>query len=136
MIVIHDEDGRILQTLDGAVDPSAIESLSQRGVLYADVAFDVEDGLPALFDLHYVVDGALAQKPAHAVGITKTTIAADGDDAAEITGLPIPCQVRVNGTLIDVPDGSLTTRSRHPGTFRMSLDHWPYLPWSTTVEAQ
>lgn len=135
MIVIHTPEGRIIQTLEGYIAPELLAHLDEQGRLYADVDFELNDNHHVLFDQHYVSEGKLVPKPVSEVVMSKVTIAADGSDAAEITGLPSPCTLRINGQLIEVPGGSLTVRSRHPATFVATLDHWPFMPWSATVEA-
>lgn len=64
MIVVHFEDGRITQTLDGAVDPSVLTALDQQGVLYAEIEFEQDGNLHELFSRYYVTDGRLTLRAA------------------------------------------------------------------------
>ncbi len=135
MIVIHTEEGRIVQTLAGIVDPEVLDALDQRGVLYADVAFEQDGNLHELFGLHCVVEGELALRPALAPSMSAAEIRADGKDKAVIKGLPKPCTVMVDGQPVERKGGTLTLTADVPATYRVAVDQWPYLPWSVEIVA-
>lgn len=94
----------------------------------------VEDG-DTDFDLHYVVEGERAARPAFPVDFDKTEILADDTDVATMSGLPQPCVVKVDGEEYIVSDGVLEISSPMPATYVVEIDHWPYLPYRTEIVA-
>lgn len=69
----------------------------------------------------------------------KTTVAANGTDAAVVSGLPNPTQVAITGDAEDaftVTDGSLSLAFETPGTYNVQLDAGAlYIPNTTTLTA-
>lgn len=68
--------------------------------------------------------------------VSKASILADGVDETQISGLPIPCQMMVNGEVVVVDDGSLELSADVAGQYVVEMDQWPYVPWSTTIRAR
>ena len=135
MIVVHSEDGRITQTLDGAVDPSVLTALDQRGVLYADIEFEQDGNLHELFSRYYVTDGRLTPRAAITPSVSTFEIHADAKDKAVIKGLPRPCTVMVDGQPVERKGGTITLTADVPATYRVAVEKWPFLPWSAEIVA-
>ncbi|MBB4000978.1 hypothetical protein [Aurantimonas endophytica] len=77
----------------------------------------------------------LVPRPAITATVSKAAILADGADKAVISGLPKPCVVRVDGQSVERKGGTLTLTADVPGTYRIEVDQWPYLPWSVEIVA-
>mgnify|MGYP003143237142 CR=1 FL=1 len=135
MIVVHSEEGRIIQTLDGAVDPSVLTALDQQGVLYADIDFERDGNLHELFSRYYVADGRLTLRAAITPSVSTIEIRADGKDKAVIKGLPKPCTLMVDGHLVERKGGTITLTADVPATYRVAVEQWPLLPWSVEIVA-
>jgi len=66
--------------------------------------------------------------------LNKTTITADKMDTAIISNLP-PCTVTFAGEAYEVTDGSFELTVDTPGTYEISVEAFPYLPATFTIEA-
>lgn len=84
-------------------------------------------------DFNYVLDEVILDRPAFT--ISKTEIVADDTDEAVITGLPDPVEVKIDGTAYEITGGTLALSSPMPATYKVEIDHWPYLPFSVEVTA-
>lgn len=84
----------------------------------------------------YVADGAVTKRPSIVATVTKASIAADGKDKAVISRLPRPCTILIDGVPVTRKGGALTLTSDMPGDYRISVDQWPYLPWSVEIVAR
>lgn len=87
-----------------------------------------------------VVDGALAERAAMSLAVSTAAIAADGVEAAEISGLPDPCRVMIDGPMpigpTTVTGGTLSITASLPGAWRVRVEADPvYQPWSVTINA-
>lgn len=88
----------------------------------------------------YIDQGMLLSRVPMPVVLSKTTIAADGEDTCEISGLPDPCTVRLLGSLAwgpgEVSGGVLSITSSTPGDIRVRITAGPpYLKWEGTIHA-
>ena len=82
----------------------------------------IEAPYPVRHDTHWF-DGEFKElMPVEAVW-DKMVLDADGVDTATLSGLPVPCQVMVDGVVYDVDDGSLELTVTSPGDFYVWLDH-------------
>lgn len=85
-------------------------------------------------------DGVREDRPALPATISQTTFAADDEDAVTVAGLPVPCDIAIAGpsgeTTVSVDDGELTLTADVAGTYRLSVDQWPFLPWQVEVIAE
>ncbi|MBB4001604.1 hypothetical protein [Aurantimonas endophytica] len=135
MIVIYNEDGRITQTIDDPVTPEVIDGLERAGVRHVRVTPDQFDGLIDLFTGHHISEGCLTKRPVMEALVSKSDIKADGKHKAVIRGLPRPCVVRIDGQPIERKGGTITLTADVPATYRVEVDHWPYLPWSAEIVA-
>ncbi len=94
---------------------------------------------------YYIDSGVLTERPEWTFSTwSKTTIDADGVDSATITGLLNPSIISIDviegvGIIatddIEVTDGSFTLKSNQPGTFSITINHFPYKPFTTIIEA-
>ena len=81
----------------------------------------------------------LLDRPALPASFDRTEISADGQDEARLIGLPVPCDVTIEGPdgreLVTVEDGEIVLTADVAATYRISAACWPYLPWSAEVIA-
>lgn len=77
-----------------------------------------------------VVDGAFVERPRLA-GFDKTAIAVGGDVARIV--LPDPCAVTIDGVTHTVTGGVLELSAAVPGSYSITINHWPYMPFEETV---
>lgn len=78
---------------------------------------------------------ALVARQAHTIAVDKTTITADGVDAATVSGLPVPCTVYVDGAAVAVADGTFIFKASAAGAYTLTVDEPAVLPWETTINA-
>lgn len=80
---------------------------------------------PPSYSDHYVVDGALTDRPMMPA-FDKLELAADDVDVATLIGLPEPCVVKVDGIEHTILGGVLEISSAMPATYSIEIKHWPY----------
>ena len=80
----------------------------------------------------YLPGGVVSSRPVRA--FSKTTIVADGIDVA-VLEIPGPFTVIIDGAAYAVED-SLEIASHMPATYRVEVDHFPYLPIDVEIIAQ
>jgi hypothetical protein len=78
---------------------------------------------------------AITPRPSMPITQDRTTITADGDEVMTLSGLPIPCTVRIKGNVYDVPDGVLEWATLMPATYPITVEAFPYLNWEGEVTA-
>jgi hypothetical protein len=142
--ILYAPDGAVLQFVqyDEEMAQTAIPVLLE-GLPEGSAAMQIGE-LPGstqdLFLATYVDAGILRSRvPVEAV-VSKRTIAADGVDQSEITGLPIPCNVAISGAIavasFVLSDGVLDITSDTVGDILVSVNAGPpWLSWSTTISA-
>lgn len=85
-------------------------------------------------DTHMVVDEQLVPRPT--LAFDKTTILADDQDKATLTGLPDPCTVLVDDTPYEVTGGTLEITSDMPATYEIEIeDPFPAQYFKATIHA-
>lgn len=96
--------------------------------------FDVEQPWS---DTHMVVmDPEPRLEPRPSLAFDKTSIVADGEDTATLTGLPDPCTVIVDDEAYEVTGGTLEIASDMPAVYRIEIeDPFPYLPFVAEITA-
>lgn len=84
----------------------------------------------------------LLDRPVLAVALDRTAILADGEDAATLTGLPDPCTVTVDAedptvetSVHEVAGGGFLFAAETPGTYAVTIDRFPFLPFRVLVTA-
>ena len=82
--------------------------------------------------LWYAPGGVLTLRPS--LAFDQYVIAADGEDAARLE-LPGPFTVRIDGTDYEVED-TVEITSDMPATYRVEIDHFPYLPLDVEILAE
>ena len=70
----------------------------------------------------YVLDGAIAARPANPTILTDTLL----------NGLPQPCTIAINGTVYHCADDHADL-SLPPGEYRITVSAWPYLDANFTL---
>ena len=114
------ERGRILQ--------HGVQSIEQwESTLEPHQSFLAVDNLPTTDD--YYVDlssETVVPKADLSAGWDKTTIVADGSDEAALSTLPIPCEVLVWGSPIEVDDGSFEFATEEAGPYSIIVNHARY----------
>jgi hypothetical protein len=81
--------------------------------------------------LCYCPDGVLTERPTMA--FDRTTIAADGEDTATLA-IPGRFTVTVDGVEHEVED-EVEIASAMPATYRVTVDHFPWLPIDVEIVA-
>ena len=74
-------------------------------------------------------------RPAQGTRQDKTHIKADGEDMMTLSGLPIPCNISINGTAFDVKDGLLEMTTLLPGDYVIRAEAFPFADWEGKVTA-
>lgn len=102
--------------------------------------FALTDNERILDDSYYVPNMSdvrdnwrIVKRPKIRPKVSKTTIRADGIDETQISGLPIPCRMLVNGEEVIVEDGSLELAVDVAAQYRVEMDQWPYVNWSVVI---
>jgi hypothetical protein len=125
-VLVHDlATGAILNVLTGVPeDMVAAQAQAGQGVLVTDAG----DGGRSW----YAPGGVLTPRPV--ASFDKLTIAADGIDVA-VLELPGPFTATVDGVDHAVAD-RLEIASDMPATYRVEVDHFPWLPLGVEIVAQ
>ncbi|WP_273794690.1 hypothetical protein [Brucella intermedia] len=131
MIIVYDMHGRILWISTNSDVEAYAANLRAGGYRYLVVDADL-DPMEVSIGFH-IVDGSLEPRPS--ANITKDQIKADGEDSAVITGIPEGTAVRIDHEVYEVSGGTLEFTTEHPGTYRISIDAWPLLPFEAEVQA-
>ena len=88
---------------------------------------------------HYMSGGSPVERPAPGVECSLADILADGEDTAELSGLPVPCVARISGPTgfseLSVPHGVLLFSASVPGAYRVQIEAFPFLDWEVTINA-
>ena len=82
--------------------------------------------------------GTVVERPTPEYVLDKDTVIADGVDQAQVTGLPIPAYVYVNGPVADqfqVDDGSLALTFDEPGVYTVVIAAFPYQDYEVEIIA-
>ena len=95
------------------------------------------DGPP---DHYRVVDEKVVARAVMAPSVSATSIAADGEDACVIAGLPDPCTVVVSGAVstgpLEVAGGELVLTSTVPGAIHVQVTAGvQWRPWEVSIDA-
>jgi hypothetical protein len=86
--------------------------------------------------LDYVVDGVVRPRPVMPVMFDNSTVPATSE--VTFTGIPDGAKVRVSGPANDaftVPDGELVMTFDVPGTYRVSIEKFPFRDFEATCDA-
>ncbi|MBP0439426.1 hypothetical protein [Tianweitania sediminis] len=94
---------------------------------------DVPDPAEVYFDLDA---DRVVLRPQLAVTASKTTIAADGVDEAVITGIPAGITFAIDGVPSTADGAPIQLRATMPATYRLAINHFPYLPIEMEIVAQ
>jgi hypothetical protein len=124
-VLVYDlATGAILSVLTGVPeDMVAVQAQAGQGVLVTDAG----DGGRSW----YAPGGVLTPRPA--AGFDKLTIAADGIDVA-VLEMPGPFTATIDGVAHAVTD-LLEIASEMPATYRVEVDHFPWLPLDVEIVA-
>jgi hypothetical protein len=127
-VVVNGRTGKILRTGNCPERMVYLQEIAAHEVAFAEAADD---------QLHYY-DIATAQRmdrPPMQAALSASTVPADGVSEVSLTGLPIPCVVRVEQTTYHVPDGRLDISFDLPGRYVLRVEAFPYLPAELEVTA-
>lgn len=86
----------------------------------------------------YVCGGTVIDRPTSQAVCDRSEIAADGQDVATISGLPVPCTMQVSGPVsaeIEVTDESLEFTAAIPGEYRITVEAFPMQRYEVIIHA-
>jgi hypothetical protein len=111
----YDQSGRIL--FIGEVPESMLDAQTADGnALVVGVADPATD---------YVRRGRITARPVNPAQL----------DGLQLTGLPAPCAIHINGQRYDCPDREATLHFSYPGSYQIRVEAFPYLDAIFTVES-
>lgn len=126
--IVYDDKGAILQT--GRCPESMLELQGSPG---RNMLAGIADQLT-----EYVIAGAIVQRPAMAVLVSKETAKADGTDEIIITGLPPGADLFISGPAVmeGKSDGAPAVLTFSlTGTYTVSITLFPYQDMKVTLHA-
>jgi hypothetical protein len=129
MLIHHDAVGRILSVATTYAPAYAEWAHAQADQAWLEIESDL-DGV-ALISGWYVADGALIERPA--LGLVETLAVPLGGSAV-LSGLPDTCRVIHDGVALDVVGGALTLTGDVTDTYALTVEAWPHLAATVTVE--
>lgn len=141
IVLLHDTHGRIKQMLHEPIPSDYLAILDEKGTRYhvEGTLGDAHDPVAILNRQYVKVTTELLDRPQMEAIVDRLAIAADGQDEARLTGLPVPCDVTIEGPdgreTVTVEDGEIVLTADVAATYRISAARWPYLPWSAEVIA-
>lgn len=121
-----DADGRIVTVGSGSTQMAQLNAQQDADAEYFTVRPDPR--------LHYVKNGNLEDRPEFPA-FDKTSIVADGKDAATLEGLPEGTTVQVDGIVYTVDDGVFVFRATMPATYVIRVENWPHQVFEQEVDA-
>jgi hypothetical protein len=126
---IYDETGKI--TGSGECPDNQVQYQQQHGEYLL-----IGESHP---NLNYVLNGAIEIKPVQTTALNKLTLNADGIDSIAIsstpTGLFKAINVMTGEAVSGEINGSDTFSTTIPGTYQITITAFPFLDFTTTVEA-
>ncbi|MBP0438413.1 hypothetical protein [Tianweitania sediminis] len=121
----------------GSVPPDVIEGYPP---LFPKLTFrwvghgmDVPDPSAVYFDIDV---NQIRPRPRLVVQTSKTVIAADGVDEAVISGIPAGVSFTVDDELFIADGEPIQMRSTLPASYRLAINHFPYLAFEMEIVAQ
>ncbi|MBP0439577.1 hypothetical protein [Tianweitania sediminis] len=121
----------------GSVPPDVMEGY---GPLFPHLTFrwvghgmEVPDPLQVYFDIEAK---RILPRPQLAVQASKPVIVADGLDEAVITGIPAGFPFTIDGAPYTADGEPIQLRSAMPATYRLAINHFPYVPFEMEIVAQ
>jgi hypothetical protein len=130
MLLVYDKNGMITHRQQGQINASMIAAYQSQGSQCLVLEQDV-------FDLLYVKDGALAQRPKMSVTQSKTDAAGDGNDIVEIVGIPDGAKITLRDANSSsdhaVTDGKAEISSKDIGQIAVTIECWPYQNWTGSI---
>jgi hypothetical protein len=134
LYLVHDDDGRITQSNKHYDHEGYDKVLADGGLKF----ITINTPKVLMPDEYYVNEGVLRGRQPMAIRIDQQTMKA-GKTGVTLSNVPNPCRMTVSvGDLAvhneNVTDGSAYLESPVPGIYKISLDAWPYLPWTIEVE--
>lgn len=141
ILILYSAEGRLIQSIHEPVPAGFAEQLEQKGTAFLVVGEPGEatPDVHALYQSKWVENGQLKDRPRLPVTLDRSSLSADGQDEARLTGLPMPCDVTIEGPdgreTVTVEDGEIVLTADVAATYRISAACWPYLPWSAEVIA-
>jgi len=116
------------------------------GVIYADTPESLSGWLienptirliPGVFstDQYYIAEFTACPRPIINTDVSKNVLSADGIDSVVISSLPWPCTVTVDNISYSVQDSIFEFTTNLPGTYKVRVEAFPYLPkeWEVTA---
>lgn len=113
------------------------------GGLCIDRMDEIHQGLERIEGLHdglvlYIKDNILTDRPIFTPTITPTSIPADGASLVTLSDFPEGATLRISGPINAewVETGTSTELTVNlPGTYRVTIDHWPHQTAEVTFNA-
>lgn len=84
------------------------------------------------FNMDYFDGMTVRRRPEFPAEITSLN-AVIGDEVV-ISSIPSPTTMTIEGSEHVITDGSVTLISDVPAKYSISVDQWPYLPWSVEIQ--
>jgi hypothetical protein len=133
-VIYNATSGRIATVLSSTKGVARQQIGDDQAAVRLDPTYRAEVDVRRLAHTHYVdpeTETLVARPP---LAFDTTEIAADKVDAATLTGLPDPCEVRINREDYTVTGGTLTLRADLPGSYRVEISDRDAFP-AQAVEA-
>jgi len=86
-------------------------------------------------ELYYILSGVLTSRPLMAISLNKSNIAADGVEQAIISSIPIGTVCYLPNGIEECNDGVIEFSTDMAGTYRITLENFPYKKEEVTVYA-
>lgn len=132
--IIYDSEGRIKQT--GVCQKELLEE--QVSLVPTYFGLQITEGNADLFT-DYVSSESVLKKPTQATLLDKATLTANGIDVINITGAPYGIFTATNvvtgESVSGLINGSDTFETTVVGTYAIKIEAFPYLDFTTTIEA-
>lgn len=85
---------------------------------------EIQGGYPSIaveeflgtYNTHYVLNGQIAERPTIQATVTGSVI----------SGLPVPCEITIEGQTYECTDGTAEIETNVPGTYKVQVKAWPY----------
>ena len=126
-------NGKIVSVIDAPEDTKPLYVLDDIDVL------DCDKNAREVLNTYYIIDNEIVLRPTQMTSLDKLTIFADGADMVIITNAPEGIFTAKNKTTGEEVSGDIvgsdTFSTTVPGTYKITITAFPFLDFTTTIEA-
>jgi hypothetical protein len=119
------DTGQVIDSIGSSSSVPTIEEAPEIG-LYSGFV----DG-----ETHYFQSNEPIKRPDNTSTISENTVIANDFDIIQLSNIPVPSKIYINNDSYDVIEEIVELTFGTPGTYKLRIEAFPYLPWEETINA-